>query len=170
MYSHELQTCDWPRNVGCEVQDARSSPSTSYRDISQGRALQQPQPQSQPHIRFSSTTSKPTIAQQYHRQPSQSIQVQNPVQTLPPPPELSRIAPNPVITSRGQPKPIIDSQEDIAKVIFSMILFELSFKKCGVEGQVAEQTTVTKQLNYEKSILMRSRLLELPHQAQSFQV
>lgn len=131
MYSHELQTCDWPRNVGCEVQDARSSPSTSYRDISQGRALQQPQPQSQPHIRFSSTTSKPTIAQQYHRQPSQSIQVQNPVQTLPPPPELSRIAPNPVITSRGQPKPIIDSQEDIAKVsglVFIIIMV------LGVEG------------------------------------
>lgn len=132
MYSHELQTCDWPRNVGCEVQDARSSPSTSYRDISQGRALHQPQPQPQTHIRFSSTTSKPTIAQQYHRQPSQSIQIQNPAQTLPPPPELSRIAPNPVITSRGQPKQIIESQEAIAKVSFlSYILFFILIGKVG---------------------------------------
>lgn len=31
MYSHELQTCDWPRNVGCEASD-EVAPASSARD------------------------------------------------------------------------------------------------------------------------------------------
>lgn len=33
MYSHELQTCDWPRNVGCEASDESVSPASSARDL-----------------------------------------------------------------------------------------------------------------------------------------
>ncbi|XP_055921158.1 uncharacterized protein LOC129952548 isoform X4 [Eupeodes corollae] len=152
MYSHELQTCDWPRNVGCDVIDGGGASisvpsgggSSSYRDVTprvpqikqqQQQSYQQQQQQQQqqqiPHrdrfgSSYSSSTpsiqSKPTIVHQYQpRQQQQQQQqqhhrvIQAQVQTLPPPPEL-RVAPNPVITSRGQPKPLLDSQEDIAKL------------------------------------------------------
>lgn len=138
MYSHELQTCDWPRNVGCEVVDSGSSASNSNSQREAGgRSIKQHASTTNQHVpsrvRFgsafsnaaatsSSSTSaatnnyqpvKPTVPQQYHRQPPQTIQAQ--VQTIPPPPEL-KVPPNPVITSRGQPKPLLDSQEDIAKL------------------------------------------------------
>lgn len=128
MYSHELQTCDWPRNVGCEVVDNGSPESLG---------LRQEKPKQNQHVpsrvRFgsaftsqavTSTTQaqppKPTVPQQYHRQPSQVIQAQ--VQTIPPPPEL-RVAPNPIITSRGQPKSLLDSREEIAKVIIFLSFY-----------------------------------------------
>lgn len=122
MYSHELQTCDWPRNVGCEAPEESVSQSTG-RDLSSGR--QHDAYQVVPSkFRFSSISSTTAQAERY----SEPIQVRAPVQaqssaqqqqpsqfqqTLPPPPEL-RIAPNPVITSRGQPKPF--ENVDIAKV------------------------------------------------------
>ncbi|XP_070133008.1 mucin-4 isoform X6 [Drosophila bipectinata] len=117
MYSHELQTCDWPRNVGCELVDTSSS---AERVPSRSQA--QTQTQHVPsRVRFGSAFSSPgagaskapTVAPQYHRSPPQVIQAQ--VQHIPPPPEL-RVPPNPVVTSRGQPKPLLDSQEDIAKL------------------------------------------------------
>lgn len=138
MYSHELQTCDWPRNVGCEVGDNRQVVATAIvEEAPPSRSGQQQQQVNVPsRIRFgslfsspgqtsnaadiqqSSISLKPTVPPQYHRQPSQVIQAQ--VQTLPgglpPPPEL-KVPPNPVITSRGQPKHILDAQEEIAKVI-----------------------------------------------------
>lgn len=33
MYSHELQTCDWPRNVGCDVVEETVSPANNGRDL-----------------------------------------------------------------------------------------------------------------------------------------
>ncbi|KAH8237946.1 hypothetical protein KR032_008673, partial [Drosophila birchii] len=119
MYSHELQTCDWPRNVGCELVDT-SSEQTPAR--SQGQSKAQQQQQHVPsRVRFGAafntpagTPKAPTVAPQYHRSPPQVIQAQ--VQHIPPPPPELRVPPNPVITSRGQPKPLLDSQEDIAKL------------------------------------------------------
>ncbi|KRG02463.1 uncharacterized protein LOC6575548 isoform X11 [Drosophila mojavensis] len=117
MYSHELQTCDWPRNVGCEVVDSgTSATSTEVGGASRNKA-QQHVPS---RIRFGSAFTSPTATQktvtvppQYHRSPPQTIQAQ--VQHLPPPPELT-VAPNPVVTSRGQPKSLLESQEEIAKL------------------------------------------------------
>lgn len=101
MYSHELQTCDWPRNVGCEVTENDAQ-------IASGREQVHHQ---QPHkFRFSSLQAGPS-SQKPQSQAQHAIQAQ--IQSIPPPPEL-RIAPNPVITSRGQPKLI--EQQNIAKV------------------------------------------------------
>lgn len=110
MYSHELQTCDWPRNVGCEVTEV-SAPSAPAREVT-------PRVPAVTRVRFSSV-QEPTVREQQrdrdHReqsQPSAPAHIQQ-IQTLPPPPEL-RFAPNPVITSRGQPKNF--PQEEIIKV------------------------------------------------------
>lgn len=119
MYSHELQTCDWPRNVGCEVVDTNERrPQQQQTNANQhvpsrvrfGSAFSSPQ-----EVRTQSPQQilKPTVPPQYHRQPPQVIHAQ--VQTIPPPPEL-KVSPNPIITSRGQPKHLLDAQEEIAKV------------------------------------------------------
>ncbi|KAH8409394.1 hypothetical protein KR222_002325, partial [Zaprionus bogoriensis] len=127
MYSHELQTCDWPRNVGCELIDSgTSSTSTELGSAPRNKVQQQQEQQQQQHhhvpsrVRFGSAFTSPaatqktvTVPPQYHRSPQQIIQAQ--VQHIPPPPEL-REPPNPVITSRGQPKSLLDSQEEIAKL------------------------------------------------------
>lgn len=118
MYSHELQTCDWPRNVGCEVVDSDVVVSKPQQQQQQqhlssrvrfGSSFTSPQAQSQQQ-----QIQKATVPPQYHRQPPQVIQAQ--VQTIPPPPQL-KVSPNPVITSRGQPKHLLEAQEEIAKVI-----------------------------------------------------
>lgn len=108
MYSHDLQTCDWPRNVGCDptseqqtvtVRDIGSRDTDAFQVVTN-------------KFRFSSLPAQQTKSEQLSetgvRQSQYRVQ-----QTLPPPPEL-RIAPNPVITSRGQPKPFEPS--DLAKV------------------------------------------------------
>ncbi|KAK0083218.1 hypothetical protein PV326_006841, partial [Microctonus aethiopoides] len=74
MYSHELQTCDWPRNVGCQsdagsIQEAedddplleRSAKAESHR---QQQHQQQRQPQQRQHIHVTS----PSITQITERQ------------------------------------------------------------------------------------------------------
>ncbi|KAI8117990.1 hypothetical protein CVS40_10200 [Lucilia cuprina] len=124
MYSHELQTCDWPRNVGCEVVD------THERRPQQQQHSQQHQQQTNANqhvpsrVRFGSAFTSPqevrtqqpqqvlkaTVPPQYHRQPPQVIQAQ--VQTISQQSENS----NPIITSRGQPKHLLDAQEEIAKL------------------------------------------------------
>ncbi|XP_034666363.1 uncharacterized protein LOC117900202 isoform X7 [Drosophila subobscura] len=120
MYSHELQTCDWPRNVGCELVD-----TSTERGPARGQSQTQQQQHHQQHVpsrvRFGSAFSSPggaqkapTVAPQYHRSPPQVIQAQ--VHNIPPPPPELRVPPNPVVTSRGQPKPLLDAQEDIAKL------------------------------------------------------
>ncbi|XP_031627349.1 uncharacterized protein LOC116343441 isoform X2 [Contarinia nasturtii] len=130
MYSHELQTCDWPRNVGCEQpsSDENVSPNGSGRDLN-GR--QQQHQQQQQHdayqvvpnkFRFSSVSSTPqterfpdSIPVRQSSVAPVTPQTYSPISnTLPPPPELRVVQPNPVITSRGQPKPL--DNIDIAKL------------------------------------------------------
>lgn len=132
MYSHELQTCDWPRNVGCELVDSGTSATSSeLGSASRSNVQQQQRHQQQQHqhvpsrIRFGSAFTSPaatqktaTVPPQYHRSPPQIIQAQ--VHHIPPPPEL-RVPPNPVVMSRGQPKSILESQEEIAKVSRSVL-------------------------------------------------
>lgn len=138
MYSHELQTCDWPRNVGCEASDENVSPNGSGRELS-GR--QQQRQQQQQHdayqvvpnkFRFSSisSTQQPDrYSDALVRHPSvtpATPQTISPISnTLPPPPELRVVQPNPVITSRGQPKPL--DNIDIAKVGYNKHAFLFQF-------------------------------------------
>ncbi|CAO1405303.1 unnamed protein product [Diamesa hyperborea] len=98
MYSHELQTCDWPRNVGCEITEVNVPTSTT-------REVTPRVPQVPSRIRFSSGIEAPSA-------PSAPAHIQQ-IQTLPPPDQY-RVAPNPVITSRGQPKNF--PQEEILKL------------------------------------------------------
>lgn len=111
MYSHELQTCDWPRNVGCEVSEETASVT--------GRDVQRETPDAfqlvPSKFRFSSLTSPRPISHptQTERIQESTVRIQTQQSFPPPPPEL-RVAPNPVITSRGQPKPF--DSIDIAKV------------------------------------------------------
>ncbi|KAM7351087.1 chitin deacetylase-like 5 [Cochliomyia hominivorax] len=134
MYSHELQTCDWPRNVGCEVVDSNERRPHQQQQQQQQQQLQHSQQQQTnanqhvpSRVRFGSAFTSPqevrnpqpqqvlkaTVPPQYHRQPPQVIQAQ--VQTIPPPPEL-KVSPNPIVTSRGQPKHLLEAQEEIAKL------------------------------------------------------
>ena len=99
MYSHELQTCDWPRNVGCEITEV-SVPTATAREV----APRVPQVSSR--IRFAQVSDAPSA-------PSAPAHIQQ-IQTLPPPDQY-RVAPNPVITSRGQPTNF--PQDEILKVI-----------------------------------------------------
>lgn len=105
MYSHDLQTCDWPRNVGCDVQAEQQA--VTARDI--GRDTDAFQVVAN-KFRFSSLPAQQTKPEQLSERHQSQFQAQH---TIPPPPEL-RIAPNPVITSRGQPQPF--EPNDIAKV------------------------------------------------------
>lgn len=129
MYSHELQTCDWPRNVGCEVTEnsghidrevARVVPhvqqSHKFRFSSLQNGPTSPAPSRQPQQLPLQQQQQPQYQQQHQQQQQQQHQVyQAQVQAIPPPPEL-RVAPNPVVTSRGQPKLI--EQQNIAKVMY----------------------------------------------------
>uniref|UniRef100_A0A336LSX4 CSON003767 protein n=1 Tax=Culicoides sonorensis TaxID=179676 RepID=A0A336LSX4_CULSO len=106
MYSNELQTCDWPRNVGCEVSEitAPSAPAA---------ARESPRAQSQSsRSRFSSLSSPSGPSG-----PSAPARIQqiSSSQVYPPPPQPLRVAPNPVITTRGQPRNL-PHEEDIAKL------------------------------------------------------
>lgn len=140
MYSNELQTCDWPRNVGCEVTDVSnaareqaprlpvvpqtfrfSSVQSAASALTQDRLPQHERhqeriPQSQQHQQHQTQT------QQAHVQQQHQPQIQNIA-----PPQILRIAPNPIVTSRGQPKQL-EAQQDIAKVIFCFNFFYNSLK------------------------------------------
>ncbi|XP_055644926.1 mucin-2 isoform X2 [Toxorhynchites rutilus septentrionalis] len=116
MYSHELQTCDWPRNVGCDL-PALSAPSAPSRGAVTPRV-----PQVFSRIRYSSMGASAPSAPSGPSgpsapsgpsgpEPSAPARVQR-IHTLPPPPPPAN--PNPVITNRGQAKN--SPQEDIAKL------------------------------------------------------
>ncbi|XP_063701233.1 uncharacterized protein LOC134831435 [Culicoides brevitarsis] len=111
MYSNELQTCDWPRNVGCEVAEitAPSAPAATRHESPRA------QPQTS-RVRFSSLPSGPS-GPSGPSAPSAPARIQqiSSSQVFPPPPEPLRVAPNPVITTRGQPRNL-PQQEDIAKL------------------------------------------------------
>lgn len=88
--------------VDCKVADV-SAPSAPSREVPRLS------PQIPNRVRFSSVTGPSAPSAPAH---IQQIQTQ---QTLPPPPpQPLRIAPNPVITSRGQPK---NFQDEIINVI-----------------------------------------------------
>lgn len=111
MYSHELQTCDWPRNVGCEVAEitAPSAPAATT-------AREQPvsrQQQTASRIRFSAVSGPSASGPSAPSAPARIQQISS-SQSYPPPPEPLRVAPNPVITTRGQPRNL--QEEDIAKL------------------------------------------------------
>lgn len=140
MYSHELQTCDWPRNVGCEVTDVSNAareqaprlptvPQTFRFSSVQSAASAQTQERLPQHERQQERISQNQQHQQHQTQTQQAhVQQQHQPQQLPQqqhqiqiqniaPPQILRIAPNPVVTSRGQPKQL-EAQQDIAKVKF----------------------------------------------------
>lgn len=137
MYSNELQTCDWPRNVGCEVTDVSnaarehaprlpavpqtfrfSSVQSAASALTQERLPQHERhqeriSQNQQHQQHQTQTQQAHVQQQHQHQP----QIQNIA-----PPQILRIAPNPIVTSRGQPKQL-EAQQDIAKVTFFFFIF-----------------------------------------------
>ena len=106
MYSHELQTCDWPRNVGCEVTEVSQPKVTAPIRSSEVPAPRAPQIQTK--VRFSSLNLDPPSG------PSAPAHIQQ-IQTLPPPPNQQHISPKPIVTSRGQP-PSFSTQDEILKV------------------------------------------------------
>lgn len=110
MYSHELQTCDWPRNVGCEAADVSQAAITApLRSEVTPRV-----PQIQSKVRFSSLNLDPPSGLSAPSGPSAPAHIQQ-IQTLPPPPNQQHISPKPIITSRGQP-PSFSTQDEILKV------------------------------------------------------
>jgi len=121
MYSHELQTCDWPRNVGCEAAEV-SQPATSP-----AREVTPRVPQVSSRVRFSSVNNEQTAPSgpsgpSGPSAPSAPAHIQQ-IQTLPPPPNQQRISPKPVITSRGQPPSF--TQDEILKVCSLMTQLEI---------------------------------------------
>lgn len=120
MYSHELQTCDWPRNVGCEVAEI-NQPVTAPPTRSEV-SPRVPQIQQQQKVRYSSLNLDPPSG------PSAPAHIQQ-IQTLLPPPNQQRISPKPVITSRGQPPSFTTTQDEILKVTFQKIFRNLVLLK-----------------------------------------
>lgn len=116
MYSHELQTCDWPRNVGCEVAEI-NQPVTAAPTRSEVSPRVPQIQQQQQKVRFSSLNHD---APSGPSGPSAPAHIQQ-IQTLLPPPNQQRISPKPVITSRGQPPSFTTTQDEILKVIFQLI-------------------------------------------------
>lgn len=111
MYSHELQTCDWPRNVGCEVREIIAPVSAPAREVT-------PRVPISSRVRFSSLPTEAPSGPSGPSGPSAPAHIQQ-IQTLPPP-NQQRIQPNPVITSRGQPTGF--SQDEILKVRFCVFM------------------------------------------------
>lgn len=91
MYSHELQTCDWPRNVGCQLTD-NVEQSASGRDLSprvpqiqqytphKFRFSSVPAHQQQQHIQQQKQQQQQLQQQQQQQQPQQQLQLQQPQQ------------------------------------------------------------------------------------------
>ncbi|CRK87678.1 CLUMA_CG001471, isoform A [Clunio marinus] len=109
MYSHELQTCDWPRNVGCEMREITAPLPAPAREVT-------PRVPVSSRIRFSSLPTEPPSGPSGPSGPSAPAHIQQ-IQTLPPPPNQQRINPNPIITSRGQPKSY--SEDEILKQLYA---------------------------------------------------
>ncbi|KAJ2940615.1 hypothetical protein O0L34_g14721 [Tuta absoluta] len=92
MYSHELQTCDWPRNVGCDGTSA-----VGGEELERINEREQDRNINRHHERV----------QERHQERNQQrnpLPPPPPPRRNPPPPPPPRAQPNPVVTSRGQPK------------------------------------------------------------------
>lgn len=127
MYSHELQTCDWPRNVGCEITEVSRPPPITTPVRKSEVSPRVPQTK----VRFSSLSLDSPSGPSAPSAPAHIQQIQT-IQALPPPPPPNQkfISPNPVITSRGQP-PSFSTQDEILKVklICNQIRYEIFIYK-----------------------------------------
>ncbi|XP_050313531.1 uncharacterized protein LOC126748381 isoform X2 [Anthonomus grandis grandis] len=97
MYSHELQTCDWPRNVGCDGLEISNHPAASastgtHSQTSRGRERSRSQEKDDVRTDLSSKYSIPP----------------------PPPPQ-----PKAVVTTRGQPRQLQNQQEIIKQQLYA---------------------------------------------------
>ncbi|XP_060537164.1 uncharacterized protein LOC132708687 [Cylas formicarius] len=92
MYSHELQTCDWPRNVGCD-----------------GLELPVPLPSG------SSSSSSSSSLRSRERERSRD-DTRTKYSPQPPPPPAQ---PKAVVTSRGQPRQLHQNQEIIKQQLYA---------------------------------------------------
>lgn len=154
MYSHELQTCDWPRNVGCDLpsdgipasppprqqqlssrirfssipREQTSSTSQLHRENYQREPVQQQQRQPQIQREQLQQREQQQLPRESYRIESQQREIsvspspQTQLRNLLPSQPFEHVAPNPVITSRGQPK-ILEEHEDIAKVFYLILKF-----------------------------------------------
>ncbi|XP_026477754.1 uncharacterized protein LOC113383720 [Ctenocephalides felis] len=127
-YSHELQTCDWPRNVGCESANAEVIDTTTQRQSSQ---QQNNNIQQLSRVRFGTqqnynNNQQSQIIVNNNQQNQQFIADQQDVSR--PNPLLVnngdyvsnsgvnlRLSPKPVVTSRGEPRRLA-IQESLAKL------------------------------------------------------
>ncbi|KAJ8980638.1 hypothetical protein NQ317_017934 [Molorchus minor] len=89
MYSHELQTCDWPRNVGCDGTEVSGTPSSS--------------------LSSSSSTTSTGRGRERDRERDRD-ETRTRYSPPPPPPQ-----PAAVVTSRGQPRQLHHTQQEIIK-------------------------------------------------------
>ncbi|CAH1122033.1 unnamed protein product [Ceutorhynchus assimilis] len=102
MYSHELQTCDWPRNVGCDGLEIAGPPLSAPASQSSGsqglrsRERERLREREKEEVRGESARSK------YSPQPP------------PPPPQ-----PKAIVTSRGQPRQL--QNQEIIKQIYDEV-------------------------------------------------
>lgn len=88
--SHELQTCDWPRNVGCDGLELSASPAAAA---------------------VSSSTSSRGRERERERERDRERDREEPrTRYTPPPPPPQPAA---VVTSRGQPRQLQSKQEFI---------------------------------------------------------
>lgn len=93
IFSHELQTCDWPRNVGCDGLELSGAPPAA------------PAPQS------SSSNLRSRERQRDRETDSRVASPRTKYSPAPPPPPQ----PKAVVTSRGQPRQL-QNQQEIIKV------------------------------------------------------
>uniref|UniRef100_A0A2S2PIB7 Putative chitinase 3 n=1 Tax=Schizaphis graminum TaxID=13262 RepID=A0A2S2PIB7_SCHGA len=71
MYSHELQTCDWPRNVGCGAETSATQPDNQENALALARSSdRQRHPSAQPQ------RATPSIFNQHHQVQDQQVNEQ----------------------------------------------------------------------------------------------
>ncbi|XP_017776469.1 PREDICTED: mediator of DNA damage checkpoint protein 1 isoform X4 [Nicrophorus vespilloides] len=115
MYSHELQTCDWPRNVGCDAVGeitvtATASPSTSGRSSEVTRSRYTPPPPPPQPAAVVTSRGQP---RQYHHQEiikQQQQLYEDADEVLPPAEEIESDRQQRVY--RGQPSTVGQVQRD----------------------------------------------------------
>ncbi|CAH1960771.1 unnamed protein product [Acanthoscelides obtectus] len=113
MYSHELQTCDWPRNVGCEGVELGAASSSASASSSSSAAPSAP---SRGRERDRERDRDGVRERESQRENNRDDRRRF---TPPPPPQ-----PQAVVTSRGQPRQLHHSQQEIIKQQQQQQLYE----------------------------------------------
>ncbi|XP_030748310.1 uncharacterized protein LOC115876616 isoform X2 [Sitophilus oryzae] len=98
MYSHELQTCDWPRNVGCDGLELAAAPA--------------------PSSQSSSSSGSQTVKSRERSRDKEEIRTESRLKYAPPPPPPPP-QPRAVVTSRGQPRQLQNQQEIIKQQLYA---------------------------------------------------